>query len=65
MLTVRFDPESFPGLTFRMMDPDIVILIFSSGKVVLTKAKNPTHVFEAFEKIYPILEKFRKKQAAA
>lgn len=57
-----FDPESFPGLTYRMMIPDVVILIFSSGKVVLTKAKDPAHVNEAFEKIYPILEMFRRKE---
>ncbi|EGD76657.1 TATA box binding protein [Salpingoeca rosetta] len=34
-----YDPESFPGLTYRMQEPDVVLLIFHSGKIVLTKAK--------------------------
>lgn len=32
-------PELFPGLIYRMMKPKIVLLIFVSGKIVLTGAK--------------------------
>ena len=31
-----YEPELFPGLIYRMMHPKIVLLIFVSGKVVLT-----------------------------
>ena len=31
-----YEPELFPGLIYRMMKPRIVLLIFVSGKVVLT-----------------------------
>lgn len=31
-----YEPELFPGLIYRMMTPKIVLLIFVSGKVVLT-----------------------------
>lgn len=34
-----YEPEVFPGLVYRMMDPKIVFLIFVSGKIVLTGAK--------------------------
>lgn len=34
-----YEPEIFPGLVYRMLDPKIVLLIFVSGKVVLTGAK--------------------------
>ena len=34
-----YEPELFPGLIYRMMEPKIVLLIFVSGKVVLTGAK--------------------------
>jgi transcription initiation factor TFIID TATA-box-binding protein len=44
-----------------MVDPDVVVLVFSSGKVVLTKAKETEHVYDAFEKIYPVLVQFRRK----
>lgn len=31
-----YEPELFPGLIYRMIKPRIVLLIFVSGKVVLT-----------------------------
>jgi len=34
-----FEPELFPGLVYRMIKPKLVLLIFVSGKVVLTGAK--------------------------
>ncbi len=36
-----YEPELFPGLIYRMVKPRIVLLIFVSGKVVLTGTKNP------------------------
>lgn len=34
--TMQYEPELFPGLIYRMKQPKIVLLIFVSGKVVLT-----------------------------
>ena len=34
-----YEPEIFPGLIYRMVQPKIVLLIFVSGKGVLTGAK--------------------------
>lgn len=36
---VEYEPEQFPGLVFRIQDPKIVVLIFSSGKIILTGGK--------------------------
>uniref|UniRef100_A0A8C9PUR8 TATA-box binding protein n=1 Tax=Spermophilus dauricus TaxID=99837 RepID=A0A8C9PUR8_SPEDA len=55
-----YEPELFPGLIYRMIKPRIVLLIFVSGKVVLTGAKVRAEIYEAFENIYPILKGFRK-----
>ncbi|NXG12841.1 TBPL2 protein, partial [Sakesphorus luctuosus] len=55
-----YEPELFPGLIYRMVKPRIVLLIFVSGKVVLTGAKVHSEIYEAFENIYPILKGFRK-----
>ncbi|XP_002160884.2 uncharacterized protein LOC100209233 isoform X1 [Hydra vulgaris] len=55
-----YEPELFPGLIYRMVKPRIVLLIFVSGKVVLTGAKVRSEIYEAFESIYPILRGFRK-----
>ena len=50
-----YEPELFPGLIYRMMKPKIVLLIFVSGKIVLTGAKVREEIYTAFENIYPTL----------
>lgn len=55
-----YEPELFPGLIYRMMKPKIVLLIFVSGKIVLTGAKVREEIYQAFELIYPVLNDFRK-----
>ncbi|XP_055256560.1 TATA-box-binding protein-like [Moschus berezovskii] len=55
-----YEPELFPGLVYRMIKPRIVLLIFVSGKVVLTGAKVRREMSEAFNNIYSILKGFRK-----
>lgn len=55
-----YEPELFPGLVYRMVNPRIVILIFVSGKVVLTGAKVREEIYLAFRNIYPIIKKYRK-----
>ena len=35
----QYEPELFPGLIYRMKVPKIVLLIFVSGKIVITGAK--------------------------
>jgi len=46
-----YEPEQFPGLIHRMKDPKTVILIFGSGKIVITGAKFEPQVPEAAKKI--------------
>jgi len=36
---IEYEPEQFPGLVYRIKDPKIVALIFSSGKIILTGGK--------------------------
>uniref|UniRef100_A0A7S3GIM2 TATA-box-binding protein n=1 Tax=Palpitomonas bilix TaxID=652834 RepID=A0A7S3GIM2_9EUKA len=55
-----YEPEVFPGLVYKMNSPKIVLLIFVSGKIVLTGAKSRAQIYEAFEKIYDVLLLFRK-----
>ena len=50
-----YEPELFPGLIYRMIKPKIVLLIFVSGKIVLTGAKVREEIYQAFELIYPVL----------
>ncbi|GKD07392.1 TATA-box-binding protein, partial [Tanacetum coccineum] len=57
-----YEPELFPGLIYRMKQPKIVLLIFVSGKIVLTGAKVRDETYSAFANIYPVLTGFRKFQ---
>jgi transcription initiation factor TFIID TATA-box-binding protein len=50
---VEYEPEQFPGLVFRIQDPKIVVLIFSSGKIILTGGKT----LEDVKKGLDVLEK--------
>eukprot|EP00210_Caulerpa_lentillifera_P000016 g15.t1 len=60
-----YEPELFPGLIYRMKVPKVVLLIFVSGKVVLTGAKTRNEIYTAFENIYPALGEFRKGDMAS
>ncbi|KAJ7043067.1 TBP-domain-containing protein [Mycena alexandri] len=69
-----YEPELFPGLIYRMIKPKVVLLIFVSGKIVLTGAKARLHlatrtpdvisvreeIYTAFNTIYTVLCEFRK-----
>ncbi len=37
---IEYEPEQFPGLVYRIAEPKIVALLFSSGKIILTGGKN-------------------------
>jgi transcription initiation factor TFIID TATA-box-binding protein len=51
-----YEPEQFPGLIYRMDDPKVVILIFTSGKLVCTGAKKEGEVHRAVTKLQDTLE---------
>ncbi|CDZ97568.1 tbp-domain-containing protein [Phaffia rhodozyma] len=55
-----YEPELFPGLIYRMIKPKVVLLIFVSGKIVLTGAKVRSEIYTAFNQIYTVLAEFRK-----
>lgn len=52
----HYEPEIFPGLIYRVCDPKVVILIFVSGKIVLTGAKTRDEINKAYQHIYPVLK---------
>jgi transcription initiation factor TFIID TATA-box-binding protein len=37
---IEYEPEQFPGLVYRIPEPKVVALLFSSGKIILTGGKN-------------------------
>ena len=51
-----YEPEQFPGLIHRMLDPKTVILLFSSGKLVCTGAKKEDDVYRSVNNLHASLE---------
>ncbi|WP_273837084.1 TATA-box-binding protein [Halococcus sp. PRR34] len=49
--SVEYEPEQFPGLVYRLDDPDVVALLFGSGKMVITGAKIHDNAEAALEEI--------------
>lgn len=39
---IEYEPEQFPGLVYRVDAPKVVILLFGSGKLVITGGKSPS-----------------------
>ena len=51
-----YEPEQFPGLIHRMVEPKTVILLFSSGKLVCTGAKKEPDVYRSVNNLHSLLE---------
>jgi len=51
-----YEPEQFPGLIHRMLDPKTVILIFASGKLVCVGAKVEEEIHRSVNQIHALLE---------
>lgn len=50
----EYEPEQFPGLVFRITEPRVAFLLFSSGKIICTGA-------HSIEDINKALAKFKEK----
>lgn len=46
---VEYEPEQFPGLVYRMKDLGVVLLLFSSGKLVCTGATKLEDISNAID----------------
>jgi len=53
---VEYEPEQFPGLVYRMDEPEVVTLLFGSGKIVITGGKQPEEAGAAVENMIEELE---------
>jgi len=46
---VDFDPDRFPGLTYKIDNPKVCALMFRSGRIVITGAKTLDDIEQALE----------------
>ena len=53
---IEYEPEQFPGLVYRLDVPKVVVLLFGSGKLVVTGGKKAKDAEEAVSRIVKELE---------
>ena len=53
---IIFEPEQFPALICRWESPQVLFLIFSTGKIVCVGAKKEEDIYEAVENLRHRLE---------
>jgi transcription initiation factor TFIID TATA-box-binding protein len=52
----EYEPESFPGLVYRLRNPKAAFLLFGSGKIICTGARRVEDIHTALEKFKATLE---------
>jgi transcription initiation factor TFIID TATA-box-binding protein len=53
---VEYEPEQFPGLVYRMKDPNVVALLFGSGKAVITGGQEVEQAADAIGNVQSQLD---------
>jgi len=48
---VEYEPEQFPALVYRLNNPRVVMLIFGTGKIVVTGGRNLDDVTKAVDNV--------------
>ena len=57
----EYEPDQFPGLVYRMKDPNVASLIFSSGKIVCVGANSAKKAKDGTKKIVEKISKANPK----
>lgn len=50
-LNCEYEPEQFPGVVYRVVDPKLAILMFRSGRAVCTGGKNEQNIHTGIERM--------------
>jgi transcription initiation factor TFIID TATA-box-binding protein len=48
---IEYEPEQFPGLVYRLSEPKVVVLLFGSGKLVITGGRKLEDAANAVDQI--------------
>ena len=55
----EYEPEQFPGLVYKVPNSHITFLLFGTGKIVCTGAKNEREIKDAVKKLILTLKKIK------
>ena len=51
MENTEYEPEQFPGLVYKLIEPNATFLLFSNGKLVCTGTKNKAQLDDSMEQL--------------
>lgn len=55
----EYEPSQFPGLVYRINEPKVAFLVFGSGKIVCTGARNEKQIEDAIKYLTNRLKKIK------
>jgi transcription initiation factor TFIID TATA-box-binding protein len=58
----EYEPEQFPGLVYKLVEPNATFLLFSNGKLVCTGTKNREQLEDSMRQLNKKIKEVQKKQ---
>jgi len=59
----EYEPEQFPGLVYKLMEPTATFLLFSNGKLVCTGTKTRKQLDQSMEQLIKNIKEATKRIA--
>ena len=61
MENTEYEPEQFPGLVYKLIEPNATFLLFSNGKLVCTGTKNKQQLEDSMNQLLKNVKSALKK----
>ena len=58
----EYEPEQFPGLVYKLIEPNATFLLFSNGKLVCTGTKNNQQLEDSMKQLIKTLKEANKNK---
>ena len=58
----EYEPEQFPGLVYKLEEPNATFLLFSNGKLVCTGTKNNQQLEDSMEQLIKVIKEANKNR---
>jgi len=58
----EYEPEQFPGLVYKLVNPTATFLLFSNGKLVCTGTKNNQQLNESMDQLIKTLKEAKNEK---
>ena len=58
----EYEPEQFPGLVYKLAEPNATFLLFSNGKLVCTGTKNNQQLEDSMEQLIKTIKEVNKRK---